>query len=54
MALAGIALPNAASVTLHRKAGFREAGVFEEYAVKNGTDISSVWMQLRLQGTFLT
>jgi phosphinothricin acetyltransferase len=48
-ALAGIALPNDASVALHRKFGFREVGVFEEYAVKDGTFISSVWMQLRLQ-----
>ena len=46
VALAGIALPNDASVALHRKFGFTEVGVFEEYAVKNGTYISSVWMQL--------
>ena len=48
VALAGIALPNDASVALHRKFGFTEVGVFEEYAVKNGTYISSVWMQLQL------
>ena len=48
VAVAGIALPNDASVALHRKFGFKEVGVFEEYAVKNGTYISSVWMQLRL------
>ena len=48
VALAGIALPNDASVALHRKFGFREVGVFEEYAVKNYSYISSVWMQLRL------
>jgi phosphinothricin acetyltransferase len=48
VALAGIALPNEASVALHRKFGFKEVGVFEEYALKNGTYISSVWMQRRL------
>ena len=30
--LAGIALPNDASVALHRKFGFAQVGVFEEYA----------------------
>lgn len=44
-ALAGIALPNDASVALHRKFGFTEVGIFREYAVKNGQYISSVWMQ---------
>jgi phosphinothricin acetyltransferase len=44
-ALAGIALPNDASVALHRKFGFTEIGVFREYAVKDGQYISSIWMQ---------
>lgn len=44
-ALAGIALPNDASVALHRKFGFTEVGIFREYAVKNGQYISSIWMQ---------
>jgi phosphinothricin acetyltransferase len=48
VALAGIALPNDASVALHRRFGFTEVGVFEAYALKNDTYISSVWMQLRL------
>lgn len=48
VALAGIALPNDASVALHRKFGFTEVGTFEEYATKNGAYVSSVWMQLRL------
>jgi phosphinothricin acetyltransferase len=48
VALAGIALPNDASVALNRKFGFRSVGVFENYAVKNSTYISSVWMQLEL------
>ncbi|WP_291418026.1 GNAT family N-acetyltransferase [Actinophytocola sp.] len=41
----GIALPNDASVALHRKFGFTEVGTFREYAVKNGRYISSLWMQ---------
>jgi phosphinothricin acetyltransferase len=45
VALAGIALPNDASVALHRKFGFAEVGTFREYAIKNGQYISSVWMQ---------
>lgn len=43
--LAGIALPNEASVALHRRFGFAEVGTFREYAVKNGEYISSLWMQ---------
>jgi phosphinothricin acetyltransferase len=46
--LAGIALPNDASVRLHRRFGFTEVGVFDEYAQKWGRYISSVWMQLNL------
>jgi len=45
VALAGIAVPNDASVALHRKFGFAEVGTFREYAVKNGRYLSSVWMQ---------
>lgn len=47
-AVAGIALPNDASIGLHRKHGFREVGVFDGYAVKNGAFVSSVWMQREL------
>ncbi|MFD0967371.1 GNAT family N-acetyltransferase [Plantactinospora endophytica] len=43
--LAGIAMPNDASVALHRKFGFTEVGMFREYAVKNSQYISSLWMQ---------
>jgi phosphinothricin acetyltransferase len=43
--LAGIALPNDASVALHRKFGFGEVGTFREYAVKDGEYLSSIWMQ---------
>jgi phosphinothricin acetyltransferase len=49
LAVAGIALPNDASAALHRKFGFTEVGIFQDYAVKNGTYISSLWMQRRLQ-----
>lgn len=45
VALAGIALPNDASVALHRKFGFTDVGTFREYAIKNGRYISSIWMQ---------
>jgi len=45
VALAGIAMPNDASVALHRKFGFTEVGTFREYAVKNGEYLSSLWMQ---------
>lgn len=43
--LAGIGLPNDASVALHRKFGFTEVGTVREYAMKNGRYISSLWMQ---------
>ncbi len=45
LAVAGIALPNDASVALHRKFGFTDVGVFAEYATKNGAYISSLWLQ---------
>ncbi len=32
MAVAAVALPNEASLVLHRKMGFRVVGTFEEYA----------------------
>lgn len=49
VALAGIALPNDASVALHRKFGFHEVGTFNEYARKYGQYISSLWMQRHLR-----
>ncbi|MDP4507570.1 GNAT family N-acetyltransferase [Nonomuraea turcica] len=45
VAVVGIAMPNDASVALHRKFGFTEVGTFHEYAVKNGQYISSLWME---------
>ncbi|MDF4652841.1 GNAT family N-acetyltransferase, partial [Vibrio parahaemolyticus] len=43
--LSGVALPNDASVALHKRFGFREVGVFNEYAKKHGQYISSVWFE---------
>ncbi|HWM19216.1 MAG TPA: GNAT family N-acetyltransferase [Ilumatobacteraceae bacterium] len=47
--VAGIALPNDASVELHRRCGFVDVGVFDEYATKRGRYFSSVWMQRALR-----
>jgi phosphinothricin acetyltransferase len=44
-ALAGIAQPNEASVALHRRFGFEEVGVYDEYAIVSGRYVSSMWMQ---------
>jgi phosphinothricin acetyltransferase len=43
--LAGIALPNEASVALHHRFGFVDVGVFEGYALKHGRPMSSLWLQ---------
>ena len=48
LAVVGIALPNDASISLHKKFGFEEVGIFKEYAIKHGNYISSIWMQKRL------
>ncbi len=48
LAVSGIALPNEASIRLHKKFGFTEVGVFEEYALKNNQYISSIWLQKKL------
>lgn len=50
-AVVGIALPNDASVRLHEKFGFAKVGIFNEYAIKNGRRISSLWMEKHLQPT---
>jgi phosphinothricin acetyltransferase len=49
VALAGIVLPNDASVALHRRFGFTEVGTFREYAIKGGRYLSAVWMERLLQ-----
>jgi phosphinothricin acetyltransferase len=51
-ALAGIALPNPASIALHERFNFRSVGVFDQYARKNGERISSVWMERALDGAW--
>lgn len=48
--VAGIALPNDASIALHRRFGFTDVGVFRQYAKKHGTRIDSLWMQRILAG----
>jgi len=48
-AYAGIVLPNEASIKFHRLFGFREIGIFSEYATKWGQFWSSVWMEKDLQ-----
>ena len=47
-AVAGIVLPNEASVRLHRRMGFTDVGVFDEYATKGDRYLSSLWMQRRM------
>jgi phosphinothricin acetyltransferase len=48
-AVVGIALPNEPSVRLHEKFGFTRVGVFDQYAVKRGVRISSLWMQRAME-----
>lgn len=46
--VAGISLPNPASVALHKKVGFSEVGIFDEYVYYRGKYYSSLWMQKRI------
>jgi phosphinothricin acetyltransferase len=48
LAVVGIALPNDSSVQLHKKLGFEEVGIFNEYAKVHGKYYSSIWMQKAL------
>lgn len=48
LAVAGISLPNPASVALHRKLGFEEVGMFPEIGFKFGRYWDTYWMQKRL------
>ena len=48
LALAGITLPNAASVGLHEAHGFEPVGVYREIGFKAGAWRSVGWWQLRL------
>jgi L-amino acid N-acyltransferase YncA len=47
--VAGITLPNPASVRLHESVGFRSAGRFAGVGHKNGTWLDVGWWQLELQ-----
>lgn len=47
-AFAGIALPNAPSIALHRSLGFTEAGVFREVGFKFGKWRDTSWWQRAL------
>jgi phosphinothricin acetyltransferase len=49
LAVAGIAIPNEASIKLHEKFGFQKVGIFEEYAKKRGQYISSIWLQKKIK-----
>ena len=44
----GVALPNEASVKLHRKCGFRELGQYENIGYKFGRWHTTLWFQLPL------
>ncbi len=48
-ALAGIALPNSASVALHERMGFRSVGVFQHVGYKLGAWHDVGWWELSLQ-----
>ena len=50
LALAGITLPNDASVGLHRALGFELIGVYREVGWKAGAWRDVAWWQLRLTG----
>jgi phosphinothricin acetyltransferase len=50
-AFAGIALPNEASVGLHRAFGFQVAGCYRRVGWKNGAWHDVAWMQRDLQNT---
>lgn len=49
-AYAIIALPNEASVALHRKLGYRDVGVLDEVGFKDGNHISTLLMERELGG----
>ncbi|HET7814562.1 MAG TPA: GNAT family N-acetyltransferase, partial [Candidatus Baltobacteraceae bacterium] len=45
---AGVALPNDASIALHRSVGFEPVGVFRRIGFKNGRWCDTSWWQLQL------
>jgi phosphinothricin acetyltransferase len=44
-AVAGVTLPNPASIALHRRFGFREVGVFRENGRKHGRYWDVMWLE---------
>ncbi len=50
LVVAGVALPNDASVGLHLSRGFRHVGTFTEYAMKGERLISSSWFERLMHG----
>ena len=46
--LAGIAIPNDASIALHKKMGFKKTGQLEEVGFKNGRYIDVGYWQITL------
>lgn len=48
-AVAGITVPNPASVGLHERLGFRQSGLFPAVGHKDGTWLDVGWWQLALQ-----
>jgi len=48
LALAAVALPNPASVSLHRTLAFEEVGVMREVGRKHDRWIDVLWLQKRL------
>jgi phosphinothricin acetyltransferase len=49
-AFAGVTLPNAASVGLHRAAGFEPVGVYREVGFKHGSWHDVAWFRRALEG----
>jgi phosphinothricin acetyltransferase len=47
-ALAGISLPNPASIGLHRSLGFETAGIYRKIGYKTGSWHDVEWLQLKL------
>lgn len=47
-AVAGVTLPNPASLALHRRFGFREVGVFRENGRKHGRYWDVLWLERAL------
>lgn len=50
-AVAGVALPNPASVALHERAGFRPVGTFTEVGIKFGRLLDVAWFERPMADT---